>query len=82
MYQAGCKTVRVRVHMHESSFFEELANKADGLGIKIEDLHVRGRQPRIPKNGLKQCFMMDHIFETPDGKTIAANQLSINCGCP
>ena len=71
MYQAGVKTIRVRLHMLESPFFEELANKCDRLGIKIGDLMVRERQDRILHSGLKQCYMMDHFFNTPDGSIIA-----------
>ena len=41
IYQAGCKTFRVRTHMLESRVFQELVNKADGLGIEIQDLVLR-----------------------------------------
>ena len=45
--------------MLESPFFEELANKSDGMGIKIENVKVRVRQDRSPHRVFKQCFMMD-----------------------
>ena len=47
IYQAGCKTFRVRTHMLESRVFQELVNKADGLGIEIQDLVLRENEACI-----------------------------------
>ena len=51
--------VRLRVHMHESRLFEEFANKANGLGIMINDIRVRNGQPSAVDTGHRQ--LLDHV---------------------